>query len=245
MPTARLRTRLAGGAAAWGMRAWMRTLDYRGCFEDGAVDPKLPASRPRIYVFWHEYILLPLYLRGHCNLSMLLSKHRDADILDCVARQMGFQCVRGSTYNGATAALRELSRRGRSQHLTITPDGPRGPRRRLAQGAVFLASRMQMPIVALGFGCDRPWRARSWDRFAVPRPFSRARCLVSSEIHIPSGISRTELERRRLDVEQRLNDLSDQADAWAASGAARRGSVAARRERLPPHAAAHCEPRAA
>ena len=55
-------------------------------------------------------------------------------------------------------------------NLTITPDGPRGPRRQLAQGPVYLASKLGMPIVAMGFGYDRPWRFNSWDRFAIPRP---------------------------------------------------------------------------
>ncbi len=79
------KTRLAGVAAAVSIRSWMRTLNYRALFADPAVDPIHPSERPRIYVLWHEYLLLPLYLRGHCNLSMLLSKHRDADILDCLA----------------------------------------------------------------------------------------------------------------------------------------------------------------
>ncbi|MCA9258180.1 MAG: DUF374 domain-containing protein, partial [Planctomycetales bacterium] len=167
--------RAAATAASWGIRAWMRTLDYRGLFLDPGVDPIHAAPTPRIYVFWHEFILIPLYLRGGCNLTMLLSKHRDADLLAHMAARMGFECVRGSTYNGAASAIRELTRCGQTRHLAITPDGPRGPRRQLAQGPVFLASRMQLPIVALGFGADRPWRANSWDRFAVPRPYSRIR----------------------------------------------------------------------
>lgn len=229
-----LAIRAGGLLASWGIRAWMRTLDYRAYFPDPLVDALHPAENPRIYILWHEYLLTPLYLRGNCNLSMLLSKHRDADILDQVGRRLGFQCVRGSTYNGATSALREMSRRGRSMHLTITPDGPRGPRRELAQGAVFLASRMQMPIVALGFGCDRPWRVKSWDRFAIPLPFSRVRAVVSPEIHIPAGLSREELEDQRISVEQTLNQLSDEAERWAISGKSREGEVKAKRQGLPP-----------
>ncbi|MDC0937239.1 DUF374 domain-containing protein [Pirellulales bacterium] len=111
--------RSGSALTAVGIRAWMRTLSYRAHFADPAVDASLPADRPRIYVFWHEYILLPLYLRGHCNLSMLLSKHRDADILDCVARRMGFDCVRGSTYNGASLCCSTRNRNSENRKIKI------------------------------------------------------------------------------------------------------------------------------
>jgi lysophospholipid acyltransferase (LPLAT)-like uncharacterized protein len=138
-------------------------------FYGRSVDAIYRPATPRIYVFWHEYILLPLHMRGHCKLTMLLSKHRDADILFRLAHHMGFECVRGSSYRGGAAALMELSRVGKQMHMAITPDGPRGPRRALAQGAVYLASVMGLPIVPMGLGYDRPWRLKSWDRFAVPR----------------------------------------------------------------------------
>jgi lysophospholipid acyltransferase (LPLAT)-like uncharacterized protein len=224
--------RWAGLLSATGIRAWMSTLDYRALFYDQSVDGIYPSSRPRIYVFWHEYILIPLYLRANCNLTMLLSKHRDADILYRVAHHMGIECVRGSTYGGATQALLELSRSGKQMHMAITPDGPRGPRRRLAQGAVFLASRMQLPIVVLGMGVDRPWRTPTWDRFAVPRPGSRARAVVGPEIYIPPDLNRAELELRRQSVERFLNQLTDEAERWAESGEQRAGAVPVFRQGL-------------
>jgi len=104
-------------------------------------------------------------------------------------------------------------------NLTITPDGPRGPRRQLAPGAVYLASRLGMPIVLLGFGYDRPWRFRkAWDQFALPRPFSRARSITSEEIFIPGGLTKTDIEPWRLLVENRLNEVTEQSETWAQSG---------------------------
>jgi lysophospholipid acyltransferase (LPLAT)-like uncharacterized protein len=222
----------SGLLAATGIRAWMSTLDYRALFYDQSVDGIYPTDRPRIYVFWHEYILVPLYLRANCNLTMLLSKHRDADVLYRVAYHMGLECVRGSTYGGATEALLELSRRGKHMHMAITPDGPRGPRRRLAQGAVFLASRLQMPIVPLGIGIDRPWRTPTWDKFAVPRPGSRARAIVGPQIYVPQDLDRAQIELHRQGVERLLNQLSDEAERWAVGGEQRVGSVPAFRQGL-------------
>ena len=186
---------LASSAVRW----WMGTLDYKVAYYDRAIDPVFAECRgQKIYIFWHEYILFPLFLRGHCNLAMLLSRHRDAEILSHIAGHLGFAFVRGSTNRGGVSALRQLLARSREMHLTITPDGPRGPRRRLAPGCVYLASKLGLPLVAMGYGYDRPWRIRSaWDRFAVPRPHCRARAIPSGEIFVPPDLDRDGLEHFR------------------------------------------------
>ncbi len=204
---------LAGSAA---VRSWMDTLDNRILFYDPDVDPASPRCRARkIYVFWHEYILFPLALRGHCNLAMLLSRHRDAEVLSHVAYHMGFEFIRGSTTRGGVAALRQLLDESRDMHLAITPDGPRGPRRQMAPGPIYLASKLGIPLVAMGVGYNRPWRAGSWDRFVIPRPCSRARCIISPELHVPPDLDRQGLEHFRLKVEQLLNRLCAEAEQWA------------------------------
>jgi lysophospholipid acyltransferase (LPLAT)-like uncharacterized protein len=218
-------TKLGGLVAAEAIRAWMGTLDYRAAIYDRSADPVHRIGGPRIYIFWHEYILAPLYLRGHCNLAMLLSQHRDAEILARVAYHLGFDCVRGSTYRGGARAIWELFDRSKRQHLTMTPDGPRGPRRQLAAGPVFLASRLQLPLVLMGLGYDRPWRARSWDRFAVPRPFSRVRAVIGPPLMLPRDLNRAQLEACRRRVELLLNSFTSEAEAWAAAGTRKAGEV--------------------
>ena len=210
--------KVGGLLGATAIRQWMSTLDYKAALYDGAVDPAYPSRGQRIYVFWHEYILFPIYLRGHCNLAMLLSRHTDAEILSHAAYHLGYDFVRGSTNRGGTAALRELLRKSRNMHLTITPDGPRGPRRRMAPGPVFLASKLGLPLVVMGFGFDRPWRFNSWDRFAIPRPYSRARAVVSPEIFVPPHLDRNGLEHHRARIEDLMNRLSDEAAVWAEMG---------------------------
>jgi lysophospholipid acyltransferase (LPLAT)-like uncharacterized protein len=213
---------LLGSAA---VRLWMSSLDYKVCYADPAIDPVFPECHgQKIYIFWHEYILFPLYLRGHTNMAMLLSRHRDAEILSYAAHHLGFEFVRGSTNRGGVGALREMLARSRKMHLTITPDGPRGPRRRLAPGCVYLASKIGMPLVAMGFGYDRFWRVRSaWDQFAIPHFGARARAVVSGEVFVPPDLDRDGLEHHRLKAEGLLNRLTDEAERWAASGDRRIG----------------------
>ena len=227
----RLLRNFAGLASAAAIRRWMGTLEYKAAYYDPAVDPVNPDwSGQKIYIFWHEYILFPLYLRGHNNLTMLLSMHRDAEVLSRVAYHMGFDCVRGSSYRGGASAVREMLRKSRRMNLTITPDGPRGPRRKLAPGSIFLASKLGLPIVAMGFGYDRPWRMNTWDHFAVPRPGSRARGIPSPPIHVPPDLDRDGIEHYRLKVENLLNRLTVEAEAWAEAGTAKVGEVPMRRE---------------
>jgi lysophospholipid acyltransferase (LPLAT)-like uncharacterized protein len=209
------------------MRLWMSRLDYKAVFFDRRVDPTLSASYgQKIFIFWHEYILFPIFLQSFTAVAVLLSRHGDADILTHLISHFRVHPVRGSTQRGGTAAIRELFRTAGRMHLVITPDGPRGPRRRMAPGPVYLASKLGLPLVAIGFGCDRPWRVRrAWDQFAIPRPFSRARAVVGPEIAVPAGLDREGLEHFRQRTESLMNRLCEDADAWAASGASWKGEV--------------------
>ena len=211
--------KLGGLAISVLTRQWMRTLEYQGVRYELGVDPAAPGFRgPAIFLFWHEYIPFMFYLRAHCELAMLVSRHQDAEWLSQAARYDGFGTVRGSTSRGGAVALRELLRASKNENLAITPDGPRGPRRRLAPGCIYLSSRLGIPIVPLGLGYDRPWRIhRAWDQFAVPRPYSRARAVSGPLIQIPPALGRGKVEQYRVRVEQLLNQLTTMAEQWAES----------------------------
>ena len=199
---------------------WMGTLDFKAAYYDPMVDPAYPTgnTRKRLYIFWHEYITFPLFLRKHCNLTMLLSRNKDADVLAQVADLFGYGTVRGSSTRGGAEALLSMMKESQHCHLTITPDGPRGPRRKLARGCLFLASKLQIPMVILGFGFDRPWRAPTWDKFAVPRLFSRARAVISPEIFIPVTLDAESADRISAALETSINRLCELAEDWAVSG---------------------------
>lgn len=200
------------------MKSVMCTLDLRATYYRAENDPANPfCPRRGIYIFWHEYIMIPFCLRGHCDISMLLSRHRDAEWLAHAASLMGFGTVRGSSSWGSIAALKELIRISRQQHLAITPDGPKGPRRHLAQGAIYLASKLQMPLIPMGFGMDRPVRVNTWDKCALPRPFSRARMVMGEAMYIPRKIDRDQAEWHRQNMQRILNELTTTAEDWAAS----------------------------
>ncbi len=222
----KLSTKLGGLAVATFVRTLSSTLDFKIAHYDPAVDPAQPEFAGRyIYAFWHEYIALPTMLWGHHDVAVLISQHRDGEWITRAANHLGFETVRGSTTHGGAAALRELKRKSQSCHLTFTPDGPQGPRRRMSIGPIYLASRLGVPLVPVGFGYDRPWRMPTWDRFAVPRPFTRARAIFGPAVPVPRKLKRDGLEHFQACVEQVLNRLTHEAERWAESG----GRVAGQR----------------
>ena len=163
----------------------MDTLDYRVLFYDPDVDPASPRCRgQKIYIFWHEYILFPFAMRGNCNLAMLLSRHRDAEVLSYAARLMGFDFVRGSTNRGGVAALRQLLEKSRQMHLAITPDGPRGPRRQLRRPGL---SRLQAGHPAGGDGR----RLRPALAHADVGPLCHPSALQPRPLHPLAGVARS------------------------------------------------------
>lgn len=217
-------TRLAGLLIYAWAKLWLRTVDARIATYDPTVEPsRRDCSQRNIYLFWHESIMVPLNLGGDCNLAMLTSRHRDADLLCRLALHLGYEPVRGSSKKGGDQAIRELINRSDKMHLAITPDGPQGPRRKFALGAIFLASHTGLPLVFYAVGYDRPWRANSWDRFAVPRPLSRARIIISPRIWIPPDLDRAGIKHQRQRVQKLLDHLTEGAEAWATSGTRRYG----------------------
>ncbi|MDP7162030.1 MAG: lysophospholipid acyltransferase family protein [Phycisphaerae bacterium] len=202
---------------SWVARLWLSTQDIRFVFDDEESDP-LWTRRRNLYLFWHETILLPLYTHCRLGFAVLVSRHRDGELIAQVMRMFRGYTVRGSTTRGAVAGLLGMIRHQRSRHLGITPDGPRGPRRVVQEGAVYLASRSGMPLVPTGYAFADCWRAGSWDRMALPRPFRRARAVAGRPIRVPADLDRRQIEQYRLRVQTAMEEVQARAESLAASG---------------------------
>jgi lysophospholipid acyltransferase (LPLAT)-like uncharacterized protein len=113
-------------------------------------------GRPVIIAFWHgRQIMMPLCYGGS-RLSILISQHRDGELIHRIVRRFGFDTVRGSTTRGGARALRQMARLGRAgADLAVTPDGPKGPRCVAQAGVVELAKLTGLPIVPLTFSASK------------------------------------------------------------------------------------------
>jgi lysophospholipid acyltransferase (LPLAT)-like uncharacterized protein len=208
--------RLASLLGTWIVRLLVVTLRYKYHAFGPVKDPyHIPLGERYLCIFWHENLMLPAYYFARPDILVLISQHADGQLIAEICQRLRFGLIRGSTTRGSVEAVRQMLRAAGESHVAITPDGPRGPRRRVQPGVVYLAAKTGMPIIPMGIGYDRPWRMKSWDRFAIPRPFSRARCITGRQIVVPES---ADLEAYRLQVEKALLSLSDTAERWAETG---------------------------
>src|SRR5947209_4263120 len=198
----------AGGfAAAMVIKAWVASLRFRIRFLDPACDPHSPQCAGRyLYAFWHEDLFVPAYRYGWTPTKVLISTHADGELIAQTCRHLGLGVVRGSSTRGGVQALREVLALKKSKHVVVTPDGPRGPRRQVQPGLTFLASRTGLPLVPCGFGYRRAWRMKSWDRFALPCPFSPVVAVIGEPVVLAPDLGRDALERERVRIEQAMHE---------------------------------------
>ena len=179
-----------------------------------------PPNGPRILVFWHNRIPAiaigflrhyPKYHPSRKGVSVLTSPSKDGDILAGVMANLGMGSVRGSSSRRGSTAIRELTALLDSGvDLAITPDGPRGPKYSLSPGAVFLAKKTGIPIMALHAHYHRAIRLKTWDSFAIPLPFSRIDIKIDPYLTI--DLDMDDLETERLKLETLLRDEAERAD---------------------------------
>ncbi len=211
---------LLGFVVAWLVRLWIRTLrfEYRMLHEEDLAPTRPGLTERYVYAFWHENLLLPAYHYARPDVYVLISTHADGQLIAEACRHLGFGLVRGSTTRGGVEAVRRMLRLGGEGHLAITPDGPRGPRRQVQMGMIYLAARTGMAVVVGGIAYHRPWRMNSWDRFALPRPWSRAACVVMPPVRVPADAGKEELEGYRRQVEDALLWATEAAERWVETG---------------------------
>ena len=131
-------------------------------------------GRPFIFSLWHGQLLPLLWHHRRQGVRVLISEHRDGELVARTAQSLGYGLIRGSSTRGADRALISLVRELQAgNEVAITPDGPRGPATTFAPGALVAAQRSDSFILPVAASADRAWRLRSWDRFMIPKPFAR------------------------------------------------------------------------
>jgi len=180
----------------------------------GPADELIQGGTPIIAAFWHGRLLMaPTGWHYRAPLAVMISQHRDGEMIARTVHHFGVRAVRGSTTRGGAKALREMLqvvKRGNS--VAITPDGPKGPRMRAQLGIVLLARLSGAPIVPATYAVSRRRLASSWDRFVIALPFSRGLYLWGTPIQVAPDADEAALEVARLAVERSLNELTQAAD---------------------------------
>ena len=131
-------------------------------------------GKPWVFALWHSTLLPSAFQHRGEGIAVLVSQHRDGELIARVLAAWGNPTVRGSTTRGGSRALLAMIKELESGVVVaVTPDGPRGPALQFQPGALIAAQRAKVPVIPIIVDADRAWRLKSWDRFMIPKFFAR------------------------------------------------------------------------
>lgn len=169
------------------------------------------AGRGIIFACWHQRLLPFCFTHRRRSISVLVSTHRDGELIARVLGNLGNDTVRGSSTRGGREALRQMAAESRTPYdLWFTPDGPRGPARELKPGLLVLARRSGRPVIPIANAVWPRVELSSWDRLHIPLPFARC-AIVHGDPWWPDR--EMDAESIRKELEARLNEVTRVADS--------------------------------
>jgi lysophospholipid acyltransferase (LPLAT)-like uncharacterized protein len=177
------------------------------------VEAAVASGEGLILVSWHGRTLIPACIYRRRGFWVLISLSRDGEMQRHIFQRFGFQIVRGSTGRGGVKAALQLARKIREGGvLAFTPDGPRGPSRKVQGGTLFLAQRAGCPIIPLGISARPRLLVHSWDRYMVPSPFGRAVVVAGEPLRVPANLDEEGLRRATEEIERAIDAVEARAE---------------------------------
>lgn len=185
----------------------LQWLIFLSCFK--SYRGKKLDEKPYVILFWHgKLALMPFAFRyfkfKNKKAYVMISHHRDGEKIAKIIEFYGLKKVRGSTYKGATNALRAAFKvLDEKDDIVITPDGPRGPYHSISDGSVLLAKKKNVKIRLLNYEASRFWEFKTWDKMILPKPFSRIVYSLSEPLDI-SNLDKEEAKKLILNEFERI-----------------------------------------
>jgi lysophospholipid acyltransferase (LPLAT)-like uncharacterized protein len=178
-----------------------------------------------IYCFWHDRIFLTTYWWRRRRIVVMTSQSFDGEYIARFIQRFGYGAARGSSTRGGVGAVVEMARLMRQGCTTaFTIDGPKGPRYVAKMGSVLLAKKSGHPVLPVSMALARYWTLPSWDKFQIPKPFTRAKVFVAEPIYVPPDADEETLNLKRDELQRTLDDLTTRGEEW-------REAVLSKRER--------------
>lgn len=215
----KIRSQLVTKVAAWLIVRSIRMLYLTVRRDEVVVDPDTIAYHEHVrerylYCTWHDSIVMPLFHAKPFHMAALVSGHQDGSYLAESMHFLRVTPVRGSSGKRGVNGLRAAITKAADFHITITPDGPRGPRRTMKNGIVFLASRTGNAIVPMAFRVSRCWKiAGRWTDLVIPKPFSKVTIFLGEPVRIPQNLDTAGLEAHTQRVQQCMDALYAKAES--------------------------------
>jgi len=178
-----------------------------------SVEQLLENKQNIIIVFWHGTMIVPWFLMRGKNLSTIISKSKDGEILSRLLTKWTYNVRRGSSSKGGKEVLENLIEDAKNfNSIAITPDGPRGPDRVMKAGATVIAKKTGLPIILAGTAYKQRLKLKSWDNFEVPMFFSKACIKYSYPIYVDKNLSYDETDKLINKLGSELNSLQHEME---------------------------------
>ena len=168
-----------------------------------------------IFAFWHGKSLVPCWTYKDKGVVVMVSLHRDGEIMNRALAALGFKRVRGSSTKGGRRALNAMCNLlNQGYSVAVTPDGPRGPKHSVHPGVFMLASKTGKPILPCGIGAKSYWELATWDSFLIPKPFTKVKIVGRDPMYVPKELSRELIKELEADLKNRLFNLTKEAEKF-------------------------------
>ncbi len=172
------------------------------------VDRRINERQSFLFCLWHGRMLVPIFVHRNQKIIPMISMHSDGEMITSIVKKLGYGAVRGSSKKGGKQAFDNLLEHLKNGDIgAMLPDGPTGPRHHLKKGTIFLAAQSGVPIIPLTFAAKTYWKLNSWDRFIIPKPFTRCVVYYGDPVTVPEDIPLDEIESRREQLEAVMMDL--------------------------------------
>ena len=213
---------LSAGAFASALWLLFRTVKVVLREETPGANPYVRSSVERfLFCVWHDSMVMATFGGKQHSAAALTSRHTDGSFVAEVLRRVGVSTIRGSTNHIGPGAMRQLMRAAENKHIGITPDGPRGPRRRMSIGIAFLASRTGRAVVPTAYSCSRCWTVPgSWTDLVIPKPFAKVFLMGGKPIKVPADVDTSQLQQYADQIQAEMDRLNTAAELLSASASA-------------------------
>lgn len=172
----------------WFIKFYQATLRVQFNISEATKDALITSTRPAVLLLWHDNLfLLPLlsHLRLERAATILISHSRDGEIPARIAEKFqNVQVIRVKARLRHMAVKESIDVLEKNTLLIITPDGPRGPRRVIKQGSLFLATKTNADVFTFSWTASKCWHLSTWDRFSIPLPFARVHVSFNGPVEV-------------------------------------------------------------
>ena len=169
---------------------------------------KLNSGESVILCTWHQqfFVLIKAFKKYRVfSPSIMISQSKDGDIVSYIAKKRGWNVVRGSSSRGGKNAKEILVKKIQKNKLALhIVDGPRGPIGKIKNGLIKIAIQTEALIVPIYVVANKVWLASSWDKFMIPKPFSKVTIIFDNQIDVGEITSDIEFEKKRQEIEERM-----------------------------------------